>query len=114
MYPNSLAQQGSRGHVIMAALRFQERNCPFNSLVQHSSHGRGTVVACNALMRIVDFEVQVSKRADELEEDEWPQDVDPQELVSVSWITVCRHTVHVTELHELQRKPADKYHRWAS
>jgi hypothetical protein len=114
MFLNSSAQQGSRGHVIMAASRFQERNCPSNSLVQHSSHGRGTVAACNALMRVVDFEVQVSKRADQLNDDEWPQDVDPQELVSVSWITVSRHTVPVTELHELQRIPADKYHRWAS
>jgi hypothetical protein len=106
-------QPGSSGHVIMAASRFTARNCPVNSLVQHAAHGRGSVAACHALMREVDFEVQVTKRAEELADDEWPDDVGSEDVVSVSWITVSRHTVPVAELRELQRKPADKYQRWA-
>jgi hypothetical protein len=104
----------STGHVIMAASRFTARNCPVNSLVQHAALGRGSVAACHSFMREVDFEVQVTKRAEDLADDEWPDDVGAEDVVSVSWITVSRHTVPVAELLELQRKPADKYQRWAS
>jgi hypothetical protein len=114
MFQPTPIQSASLGHVIMAASRFTARNCPLNSLVQHAAHGRGSVAACDALMRDVDFEVQVTKRADELAAHEWPEDVDAQELVSVSWITLTRHTVPVAELRELQREPLDKYQRWAS
>ena len=101
------------GQVFFASTRFSDRHCPQNSLVDHAVHGRGTVAGCHGLERTVDFEVQVSKTACELKNDEWPEDVDADALVSVSWITVERHQVPVSELSELQRKPPSKYQRWA-
>ena len=101
------------GQIIFASKRFSDRHCPQDSLVDHAVHGRGTVAACQGLDRTVDFELQVSKPACDLKSDEWPDDVEADALVSVSWITVVRHQVAVSELSELQRKPLSKYQRWA-
>lgn len=102
------------GSVLSVEQRFTERNCPRDALVQHAVFGVGTVVHCQGHVRHVDFEIQVSKQAADLSDDERPTDIAPEALVSVSWISLNRHVVHVKTLHELQRKASDKYLRWAS
>lgn len=109
-----LTQATVAGAILSVAERFTERNCPRDALVQHAVFGVGTVVHCQGHVRHVDFEVQVSKQASELTDDERPTDIAPEALVSVSWISLNRHVVHVKTLHELQRKASDKYLRWAS
>lgn len=102
------------GTVLSVAQRFTERNCPRDALVQHAVFGVGTVVNCQGHVRHVDFEIQVSKQAADLTDNERPIDIESEALVSVSWISLNRHVVHVKALHELQRKATDKYLRWAS
>ena len=102
------------GSVLSVEQRFTERNCPRDALVQHAVFGVGTVVHCQGHVRHVDFEIQVSKQAADLSDDERPIDIEPEALVSVSWISMNRHVVNVKSLNELQRKATDKYLRWAS
>lgn len=102
------------GSILSVAQRFTERNCPRDALVQHAVFGVGTVVHCQGHVRHVDFEIQVSKQAADLTDDERPIDIKPESLVSVSWISLNRHVVNVKSLSELQRKATDKYLRWAS
>ena len=100
--------------VLSVDQRFTERNCPRNALVQHAVFGIGTVVHSQGHVRHVDFEIQVSKQAADLTDEERPIDIAPEALVSVTWISLNRHVVHVKTLHDLQRKASDKYQRWAS
>lgn len=100
------------GSVIAAAQRFTERHCPVNSFVQHPEYGFGTVVACDGHRRDVDFEMQRTKAVDELAADEWPESVDPQALVSVSWIEITPRLVPVSSLKLLKLQAEDKYKRW--
>lgn len=102
------------GAILSVAQRFTERNCPRDALVQHAVFGVGTVVHCQGHVRHVDFEIQVRKQAADLTDDERPIDIEPEALVSVSWISMNRHVVNVKSLNELQRKATDKYQRWAS
>ena len=102
------------GSILSVAQRFTERNCPRDALVQHAVFGVGTVVHCQGHVRHVDFEIQVSKQAADLTDEERPIDIAPEALVSVTWISLNRHVVHVKTLHDLQRKASDKYQRWAS
>ena len=102
------------GQVIMAADRFLARNCPRNSFVFHRVHGNGTVAACAGHERVVDFECQITKLVEDLLPHEWPADEDPETLVSVSWISITRQTVPVSELRVLERVASDKYKRWSS
>ena len=108
-----MSSPANYGQVILAAHRFTARNCPRNSFVQHPFHGLGTVAACAGHARDVDFETQITKLAGDLKPHEIPADEDVETLVSVSWITVERHTVQVSELRELQRLATDKYQRWS-
>lgn len=110
--PRSNATAVGAARVFSVAQRFTERHCPRNSLVQHVEHGRGTVAACDGLLRNVDFEVQVTKHVSELSEADWPEDVEPGTLVSVSWIDLTRLVVPVAELRELEHLATDKYLRW--
>ena len=112
--PRSNTTAVGAARVFSVAQRFTERHCPRNSLVQHVVHGRGTVAACDGHLRHVDFEVQVTKHVSELSEAEWPEDVEPGTLVSVSWIDLTRQVVSVAELRELERVATDKYQRWGS
>lgn len=93
-------------NVVDASKLFAQRACPPGAIVQHNKLGQGRVRLCDGFWREVDFEHQVTKKSNELASDEWPLEVDFDDLIEVNWTTNITHRLHV---HDLVEKAKSHY-----
>lgn len=98
----------SQSIVIDAVDRFSDQYFPCGSLVSHPAFGTGRVQRREGHVREVAFSRKISKRVDEIPQNEWP-DCNPLNVKAVSWIEHERHWVKASELKLLKRPaPARK------
>ncbi len=89
------------GNVVNATAAFASRYCAENSYVLHPTHGQGFMRKRFGNWCVVDFQTKVSKRPEELSEEELNSVDDIDELMCVTWITTAAHRIHISELRPM-------------